>query len=92
MYYDYTFVVYMSKESTQKRNVTVPTNNIVKPTIDNLNSIIEDSVNRQVSTPEQSIVPNKEQNENRQPVKELPTITIDEEVDDNKFFDDFFEE
>jgi len=76
----------------KEESINVPTNNIVKPTIDNLNSIIEDSVNRQVSTPEQSIVPNKEQNENRQPVKELPTITIDEEVDDNKFFDDFFEE
>ena len=69
-----------------------------KPIVEDLNTVVENRVNQEMSRQNndvQKIIDhpiNVEQPIDIQTKKDLPTITIDEEIDDNKFFDDFFDE
>ena len=62
-----------------------------KNSLENTSEIDKQAVieSKEMKVEPKEVVPSKQEQENAKP---LPTITLDEEVEDNKFFDDFFED
>ena len=84
-------------EPVSPKNIAPVTNSTLNtPSISELNKVVEEKANTEIASNSNSIpseLLNTPTQENNQPIKnDVPTITIDEEIDDNKFFDDFFDE
>ena len=84
-------------EVIPQRNITQPsTPTVNNPSINELNKIVEEKANNEIAfgsnTLPNELLNTPSQQNNQQLKSDVPTITIEEEIDDNKFFDDFFDE
>jgi len=96
------------KENVAPIPTSIPTNKVdlentlemdKKPIIDTIQNptsvvpqpvVREQTIPQEIKAEEPRIVPTPTPAEPKQP--EIPTISIDDDIDDNKFFDDFFED